>query len=184
MKIEIFILRTCAHTIFKVLCCRMQRCFLVHFLVQNTLASRNIFSLKQCLGKPKRRIQYWPQCMNFPKIVHSANRSSFKHPVLTCLYGNWNAVIAFTSYQNVQLLQKGFYDLQILYYFLLCSLWLFSNFLANFCFQSSFQTNLKGCSAFDNLDFSNDYQIHLFYSFTIIFFRWIAASTFSFLTDW
>jgi hypothetical protein len=109
--------------------------------------------------------------MNAREIVHSANRSSFKHPVLTCLYGNWNILIAFTSYQNIQLLLKDFYDLQILFYFQLCSLWLSTIFLADHCFWSSFQTNVKGSAAFSNLDFSKWFQINPFSSWTIIFHR-------------
>jgi hypothetical protein len=43
---------------------------------------------------------------------------------------------------------------------------------------------LKGNATFGNLDFPNDNQINLFYSFTTIFLRWIGASIFSILTDW
>jgi hypothetical protein len=156
----------------------MQRCILFYFLIQNTLASRNIPFQKRCSGKPEPKIQHWPQCMNSPKIVHSSNRSSFKHPVLTCLYGNWNILIAFTSYQNIQLLLKDFDDLQILYHFQLCSLRLSTIFLAEYYFWSSFQTSLKGCSAFSNSDFSKWIRIHLFSSLTIIILRRIVLRFF------
>lgn len=136
----------------------MQFSILFYFSIRNILANQNIPFLKCCSGKPEPRIQNWPQCMNTREIVHSSNRSSFKHPVLTCLYGNWNILIAFTSYQNIQLLLKDFYDLQILYYFQFCSLRLSAIFLADPCFRSSFQTNLKGCSAFVIQIFPNKFR--------------------------
>jgi hypothetical protein len=84
--------------------------------------------------------------MNSPTIDHTSNRNSTKHPVRTCLYGNWNILITFTRHQNVQLRQRTFMTYRFcFFYFQRRSLLLFSNFLAKLCFQSSFQTNLKGC---------------------------------------
>lgn len=111
------------------------KCFLLdaisilfYFLIRIIPANRNIPFRKRRSGKPEQRIQNWLQRMNAREIVHSTNRSSFKHSVLTCLYGNWNTVIAFTSYQNAQLLPKDFNDLQILYYFLALFFMTFFNF--------------------------------------------------------
>jgi len=84
--------------------------------------------------------------MNSPTIDHTSNRNSTKHPARTCLYGNWNILITFTRHQNGPATPKDLNDLQILlFYFQLCSLWLFSMFLTKLCFRSSFQTDLKGC---------------------------------------